>query len=241
MTGRAKTEMPSPGVSSRRAELLRWAAGLGAVTAESLAVHDGRGEASARGALGAARRVGQLAGWDALREQPALYTVTRVGIRASGLAGIEPARVSAAGAEHAVACCAAAVRLERAFPAHAVLGEPAMRSALRAGDGAWPRRWAQRQQRPDLLLVPRRGARERPIAVEIELSVKSPQRLEGVCRRWARDLEVSGVIYIAAGHVRGPLTRAIARCRAEEKIVVLDLQPGPRAAPPGPGAGQALR
>ncbi len=223
MATQLRADAPPAAVPTRRRELLRWAAGLGAVTAESLAAREGRGESSARGALGAARRAGHLAGWEPLREQPTLYTVTRAGIRAAGLTGIEPARVSAAGAAHAAACCSAAVELERAFPGHAVLGEPAMRAALRAGDGVWTRRCVRRLQRPDLLLVPERRDRERPIAVEVELSVKSPQRLEQVCRRWARDREVSGVIYFAPGHVRNPLTRAIARAGAERQIIVIDM------------------
>ncbi|HXB14647.1 MAG TPA: hypothetical protein VNV44_02775 [Solirubrobacteraceae bacterium] len=223
MATQARMEAPPAGAPSRRRELLRWVAGLGAVTAESLAAREGRGEPSARGALGAARQAGHLAGWDPLRELATLYTVTRAGMRAAGLTGIEPARVSAASAAHAAACCSAAVKLERAFPGHAVLGEPAMRAALRAGDAAWTRRSARRGQRPDLLLVPEQGARERPIAVEVELSVKSPQRLEQTCRRWARDREVAGVIYFAPGHVRGPLTRAAARARAQEQIILIDL------------------
>jgi len=223
MATRAHTEAPAPGLPSRRRELLCWAAGLGAVTAESLAAREGRGEASARAALAAAGRAGHLASSGPLRAQPLLYTVTRAGMRAAGLTGLEPARVSAAGAAHAAACCSAAVLLERAFPGHAVLGEPAMHAALRGGNSAWTRRCARRSQRPDLLLLPEGSARERPIAVEVELSVKSPQRLEQVCRRWARDREVAGVIYFAAGRVRDPLMRAISRSRAEQQIVVIDI------------------
>jgi hypothetical protein len=223
MATRTHTSRSSPAVPAARRELLRWAAGLGAVTAEGFAAREGRGEASARGMLGAARRAGQLAGWEPLRGEPALYTVTRAGIRAGGLAGVEPARVSAASAAHAAACCLAAVRMERAFPRHAVLGEPAVRAALRAGDAAPARRYGGRHQRPDLLLVPAQGRGDGPIAVEVELSLKSPQRLEEVCRRWARDRDVAGIVYFAAGHVRDPLTRAIARARAEDRIVVLDV------------------
>src|SRR5690349_8212948 len=115
--------------SASRRELLRWAAGLGAVTAEALAAREREPRpASARGRLVAARRAGLMQEWRLLRGT-VLYTVTSAGMRAGGIAGLAPARVSATVAAHAAQCCAAAVALEASYgDAYTVLGEPAMRA-----------------------------------------------------------------------------------------------------------------
>jgi hypothetical protein len=216
--------------SPSRRELLSWAAGLGAVTAESLCTREGIGLASARARLAAAERDAMTKAWRLVRDQPALHTVTRQGLRAAEEAGLTPGRISPGAARHAVACCHAAVRLEAAFPGHAVLGEPAIRrrerelgfaSAVLAaslGCGGTAAR-----HRPDLLLAAPGGGDRGPIAVEVELTVKAPRRLEAICRAWGRSREVSGVIYLAAPEVLAPLARAIQSAGAGERIAVLTL------------------
>ena len=207
-------------ISKGQLELVRWTAGLGAVTAEALAVRDRTPRpASARGRLAFARRAGLMQEWRLLRGRPVLYTVTRGGLRAAEIVGLAPMRVSASSAAHAVECCRAAVALEAAYgEGHTVAGEPAIRStgiglALAPG---------QRTHRPDLLLVPREG-RQPPIAVEVELTVKSPRRLETICRCWARERSVCGAIYVVSPEVKAPLRRAIERTGAGDQIAVLEL------------------
>ncbi len=208
--------------------LLRWIAGMGAVTAEALALHQGISLGSARGRLASAERRGLLARSRRLRDRPALLCITRAGLRACGLRGLEPMRVGAATAEHAVACAAVAVALEARYPTHRVLGEPQLRrleresahhasaAVGRRGDGS------PALHRPDLALWPRQPGM-RPTAVEVELTVKAPRRLESICRGWSRCANVAGVIYAAAPEVEGPLERAIARAMASEAIVVVAL------------------
>ena len=211
--------------ASRRRELLAWAGTIGAVTAEALGERE-QGAASARARLAAAERKGLMSVWRLVRDPPALYTVTRAGLRAGGVPDLEPACVSAAGAAHAAACCAAAVRLESAYPGYAVLGEPAIRAACRGAERpfACPRLRTgsgERTHRPDLVLVPKRGGL--PIAVEVELTVKAPERLQAICRAWARERTVAGVLYIAPPEVQRALARAMTRTGASEKLLVLDL------------------
>jgi hypothetical protein len=161
---------------------------------------------------------------------PALYTVTRAGLRASGVRGLEPGRVSVAGAPHAIACAAVAAALERAYPDHRVMGERELRreeheagaqlasACLRDGLDGKPL-----LHRPDLVLWPD-GVQERlPVAVEVELTVKAPQRLLEICQAWARARCVAGTLYLVADDVRRPLARAIARAQAGERIVLLEL------------------
>lgn len=218
-------------LSERQSELIRWCAGLGAVTAEALAVHDQSTLSSARGRLADAERHGLTCAWRLLRDQPTIYTVTKLGLRLAAMNGVEASRVSPGGARHAILCCAAAVALERTYPDWLVLGEPSIRRLEREG----PRPLAEigrlasglgtrARHRPDLLLVDRREASGLPIAVEVELTVKGPSRLESICLAWARSREVAGVIYLAAPEVRTPLGRAIEGAGAAGRIVVLGLE-----------------
>jgi hypothetical protein len=219
-----------PEFSERQLELIRWCAGLGAVTADALTVHDRSSLTSARGRLAGAARHRLVCAWRLLRDEPTIYTVTRRGLRLAGISGVEPSRVSPGGANHAILCCAAAVALERCYPDWLVLGEPSVRrlereisrplaevGRLASGTGARAR------HRPDLLLVDRREDGGSPIAVEVELTVKGPSRLRSICLAWARSREVAGVIYVAAPEVMAPLRRAIESAGADSRIVVLGL------------------
>ncbi|HEX4563247.1 MAG TPA: hypothetical protein VH115_02230, partial [Solirubrobacteraceae bacterium] len=87
-------------------------------------------------------------------------------------------------------------------------------SALGARGSLW--------HRPDLVLWPRAGECL-PTAVEVELTVKAPRRLEEICRAWARARCVAGAVYVAAPNVEPALARAIARAKAHERVVVVPL------------------
>ncbi len=233
MSGRReRTTAAAPG----RLELLRWTAGLGAVSAEALARREGTSVPSARGRLTAAERDGSVRAWRLLRGQPTLYTVTSAGLRAAGLASLAAGRIGPGTALHAAACCEAAVSLEASFPSLSLLGEPALRrreadrgaplavlpgagaklAGGRAGMGAGT-------HRPDLLLVAARETGCRPVAVEVELTVKAPERIAAICRAWARSREVSGVLYLASPQALTAVERAIGAARAERRIVALPL------------------
>jgi hypothetical protein len=221
--------------SPERVEILRWAARMGAVTADALADRQAASLASARSRLQGAERDGQLSSRRPLAGQPALYTVTRAGLRATGLEGLDPCRVTVANAAHAIACAGVAAALERRYPDHWVLGERELRrderargielaSARlgRAPDGG------QLLHRPDLVLWPSGPGSGLPVAVEVELTVKAPRRLRGICMAWARCRCVSGVLYLAPPEVGRALARAIERASAGERIVVVPLDALPR-------------
>jgi len=211
-------------VATRRAELLAWAAQLGAVTADALAAREGQDRPdSARSRLAAAERAGLMSAWRLLSGAPALYTLTRRGLRAAGRNELALSRVSAAGAAHAAACCTAAVALESAFPGHRAVGEPEIRTGFAELCPPVPSRTGPRTHRPDLLLLAEPFPAALPTAVEIELTVKAPERLVLICRGWARTRSVAGVVYMAPEAVRRPLERAIERADARERIVILPL------------------
>lgn len=233
--------------SRERVAMLRWTAGIGAVTAEALAQLQGASVASARARLSAAVDEGLLLRHRPLTGQPALYSVTRAGLRATGLSGLDPCRVSAASSQHLIACAHAAAALQRCYPDHTLMGERELRreehqtgapvaSAVlgHAADGR------PLLHRPDVVLWPpttrpRRAEAGRPIAVEVELTVKAPRRLADICRAWSRSRLVAGVLYLAAPEVERALERALATARAGERVVVVPLDALPDAPVPSRG------
>jgi hypothetical protein len=242
---------PSP---ERRA-IMQWTARMGAVTDEALADRLDVTVNSARGQLQVLQKAGWLLRKRPLAEQPALYTATRAGLRVAALQGLDPCRVSASNANHLIVCAWVAAALERCYPDHLVLGERELRRDERergvplasarlgiAPDGG------PLLHRPDLVLWSREPEGEDgrtsedgredgwegvragglPIPVEVELTVKAPQRLAEICRAWARCRCVAGVLYLAPPEVQRALLRATEQARAGERIAVVSLDALPR-------------
>jgi hypothetical protein len=237
-----------PALSPERVALIQWTARMGAVTAQALAIAEDVSESSARARLRAAERAGLLACSRPLVRQPALYTLTRAGVRSCGLRGLDPCRVSASSAVHLIACAAVAAALQRSYPDHRVLGERELRrderelgvavASAQMGVGLHGRPLLHR---PDLVLWPAEPADGLPVAVEVELTIKAPRRLTDICRAWARCRAIAGVLYVAPPEVKRALERAIARAQAHERIVVVGFEvlPGCPSGTYGPRHRQA--
>ena len=228
-----------------RIAVMRWTARMGAITAEALAAREGTSVASARARLLASERAGLLRRRRPLAGQPALYTITRAGLRACGLSGLEPCRVSASNALHSIVCVDVAVALERCYPHHRVLGERELRRDERErGAPLASARLGQAPgggsllHRPDLVLWPERPDDGLPVAVEVELTVKAPRRLAHICRAWTRCRYVSGVLYLVAPEVEPALARAVETVQAGERVAVVPLDALPRCIAPAPAPSQ---
>lgn len=232
--GRRRT--PAPALTEQRLSMIRWTAGLGAVTATALSHRERISLPAARGRLQAAVAAGLLSSERPLHRAPALYAITPAGRRAAGTR-LERCRITPGNASHLIACAEAAAGLERCYPQHAVGGERELRCRERdhgarlasAMLGRGPH-GAPLLHRPDLVLWPREDLPgELPLAVEVELTVKAPRRLEAICRAWARCDLVAGVLYLAAPQVERPLQRAIERTRAGSRVLAVPLScvPGP--------------
>lgn len=211
--------------------MLRWAVRMGAITAESLARREGVTLASSRAKLSHARREGLILAQRPLTDWPTLYTATAAGVRASGVTGLDPCRVSASGAQHMIVCAQVAAELERVYPEHALSGERELRRRERASGApiasAVLSRTSDRARqlhRPDLVIWPAAGARGLPLAVEVELTIKAPRRLADICRAWARSRHVEGALYIAPADVRRALERAIVAAQGSDRIAVVPLE-----------------
>src|SRR5271154_2195119 len=216
-----------PALSDRIA-VMRWTARMGAITAEALAAREGTSVASARARLLAAERANLLRRRRPLAGRPALYTITRAGLRACGLDGLDPCCVSASNALHSIACVEVAVALERCYPDHRVLGERELRRDER--DRGAPLASARLGgapgggsllHRPDLVLWPERSDDGLPVAVEVELTVKAPRRLAGICRAWTRCRCVAGVLYLATPEVEHALGRAVETVQGGDRIAIV--------------------
>jgi hypothetical protein len=218
-----------------RIELVRWAAGLGAITAEALADRLEVTVASARARLLAAERERLLRRHRPLTGRPALYTVTRAGLHRADVHGLDPCRVSASGVLHLIECARVAAALARCYPDHRVPGERDLRreerechralarAELGAGRHGERSQVGRRRHRPDLVLWPHRPAGGLPVAVEVELTVKAPERLAAICQAWARARCVAGVLYLAPPEVQRAVQRAIEKAQAHERVVVVPL------------------
>jgi hypothetical protein len=222
-------------------DILRWTASLGAITAEALALRLDISLASARGRLAVARRRGLLSRDCPLAGHPALFTLTRAGLRACYARGIQPCRVNPSNANHLAVCAAVAAALERCYPHHRLVGERELRRDER--EHGCPLASAQlgalhggesHLHRPDLVLWPTSFTDGMPVAVEVELTIKAPRRLVDICRAWARCRTVAGVLYLVSGDVERALSRAVAEARACEQVVIV-----PLSAVPGAGADLA--
>jgi hypothetical protein len=216
--------------SQEQLEIVSWTVRFGVATAEAIAVHGGWTLASARGRLCAAERAGLLSSRRILAGTSPLYTATRAGLRASGVRGLEPCRLSVSAAPHAIACAQVAAALERAYPDHHVTGERELRrdereagTPLASASLGRVAAGAALLHRPDIVLWPTGTCEELPVAVEVELTVKAPARLLEICRAWARCRCVAGTLYLASPSVQRPLSRAIERAHAGERIALVGL------------------
>ena len=215
-----------------RTAIVHWAAGMGAVTAEAVAVHLGVSAASARGRLRAAEGERLLKRCRPLTGHPALYTVTRAGLRNAEARGVEPCTVSASNALHLIECARVAAALERCYPDHRVQGERELRGEERerhralasAEIGMGLRGERASRHHPDLVLWPLDANAGLPVAIEVELTVKAPERLAAICRAWARARCVVGVLYLAPPEVERAVLRAIDLAQARERVVVVPLE-----------------
>lgn len=212
-------------VTARDREIVAWVGRLGAAGATDVMVRFGLGRTAGYRRLVACVRRGLLEQVRLLHGEPGLYVATRAGLRWSGLEELGPCRVSVAAFEHWAACA----RLAAALGAggREVWSERDLRAAERAAGkliASVRVGQSERLHRPDLVLAP--GTEGERVAVEVELSVKTPRRLEAICRGWARARHVSAVRYYAAPSPARAVARAARVVRAQD---VIEIRPLPWA------------
>jgi hypothetical protein len=223
----SQNQAPTP----EQTEALRWAASLGAITAEALALRCDVTLACARSRLAVLTRRGLVSRTRLLAGRPSLFTVTRPGLRVCEMRGVRGCKLSTSNANHLIVCASAAAALERCYPRYRVVGERELRRderehghVLTSAQLARHAVGESRLHRPDLILWPDISEGALPVPVEVELTVKAPRRLLAICRAWARCRSIAGVIYLASPEVVQPLSRAVAGARAIERIAIVPLE-----------------
>jgi hypothetical protein len=166
---------------------------------------------------------GLLERLELVRSEPGLLRATRDGLRYAGL-GLPIAVVSPGAVDHWLRCASTAQMVAKHYGHERVLTEREIvlaeqiegRPIASAKVGKLPN-GKPRLHRPDLAILAEAGT----IAIEVELTPKSPRRLEGIIRAWRRAGWISEVHYpCAPGQTRRAVKRAVRRVGAGDKILI---------------------
>jgi hypothetical protein len=155
-----------------------------------------------------------------------LLRASREGQRHVGLGALPLALVRPGGVVHDLSCAELALRLEADRREDAVVlterelllterveGRPIASAPL-------TRNGREGLHRPDLAVLADSGT----VALEVELSLKAPRRLEAIMRAWRRASRVAEVRYLCGSPgVRRAVERAVAATYAEGKVRVGEL------------------
>lgn len=211
--------------------IVRWIARIGAAGAEEVADQFEISAASARSRLSRGVRAGSLRATRPLREEPTLYAATRSGLRSVGLEALGPCRISRSGFVHLAVSARIAVAIARANAEAIVVGERELRllerragKAVASAVSGVGRDGQPALHRPDLVVFGPRAL----IAIEVELTVKSPRRLREIVRDWSRCRYVPSVVYYAAPDAARAVRRAVEALSAGDVITVLEIDPAQR-------------
>jgi hypothetical protein len=212
--------------TSRDQQITQWVGELGAAQAAQIARRFEMGRSWCYQRLHNLVRDGLLEEHRLLHQQPGLYTVTPDGLRWAGLGRLGTFRVSPGSFEHTSQVAHVAAELHHALPDTVIIGERVLRAietenrtligsipvgALPGGRPAL--------HRPDLVLQ----ASGKAWAVEVELAVKAPRRLEVICRGYARARHIHHTIYLVTPAAGRAVTRTVEEVRAADRITILDL------------------
>jgi ParB-like chromosome segregation protein Spo0J len=211
----------------QQARTIAWTTALGAITAEALAERDRLSADVAREKLDELVGLELLERHSVLVGHPDLYTATVAGRRvarkhadAGGYTypeGLRTARVTIREARHMIACASVAAALERRYDDHRVIGERELhrdeRKARRRLASVDIRRNGRSGSHfPDLVVWPpgtlddpdtppsptsAPAPSALPIAVEVELTLKSTQELIAILSAWADCRYIEAAIYFA--------------------------------------------
>jgi hypothetical protein len=228
-----------PQQAIQRARTIAWTTALGAITPEALSERDALSLAVAKERLDEAVGLGLMDKHSVLVGYSDLYTATIAGRKLArkhadvgGYSypdGLRTARVTIKEARHTIACASVAAALERRYPDHRVIGE----RELHRDESSHKRRLASveirrhgqvRSHYPDLVIWPPAVAGSPtplPIAVEVELTMKSKEELTAICRAFARSRHIEGALYYAeTTKIEERLFDTIEGLKAEEMVVV---------------------
>lgn len=209
-------------------ELVCYVGRHGVVTIADVMKVMGVGRSVAYDRVAVCVEAGLLERLELLRSEPTLLRATRDGLQYAGL-GLPLAEVSPGAVTHWLRCVSTAHVLCGHFGAERVLTERELVLAERvegrpiasAEVGTLPN-GAPRLHRPDFAVLAESGL----ISIEVELTPKSPRRLEGIIRAWKAAPWVKEVHYLCRpGQTRRAVERAVAAAGAASKVAVTKAVP----------------
>ena len=215
----------------RDQELVRFVGRHGLVAIRHVMAALGVGRTAAYRRVAACVEAGLLERLELVRSEPGLLRATREGLRYAGL-GLPLALVSPGAVDHTLRCASTAQLLGAQCGHERVLTERELvlaeqiegRPLASAKVGERPDGVA-RLHRPDLAVLAEGGT----IAIEVELTPKSPRRLAAIIRAWRRTIGsglVAEVRYdCAPGQARRAVERAVESVRAERFIAIGEAVP----------------
>lgn len=190
----------------------------------------GVGRTAAYRRVAACAERGLIERLEVLRSEAGLLRATRDGLRYAGL-GLPCAPVSPGVVDHLLRCASVGRQLEAQYGADRVLTERELRFAEQiegtriASAEVGERRGKPLLHRPDLAVFADAGT----IAVEIELTAKSPARLQSLIRAWKWEVatkKVAEVHYLCApGPTRRAVERAVEKVKGRDHIVIAEAPP----------------
>jgi len=216
---------------SQTTAILDWLAAFGAAGLAEIAGAQELSVARAAVRIRRLERDGLVQSVRLLHGRPALQVITRAGLRAASRTELAPPRVSSSGFAHLLECGRVALLLTQALGVdYSLHSERELRAWERAAgrplasaELGFSASGASELHRPDLVCWPAAARVAPAIAIEVELTVKAPQRLRAIVRGWARSRLVAGVVYYAAPAARRALERAVADEQAAAQVHVLEL------------------
>jgi hypothetical protein len=213
MPGGKRTER----ISQRDLEVLEFVARFGVVPREAVAIWAGTARAVTAARERRLREAGLVDVIPGFGDTGRIVVCKRAGLRACCREELPTPRPSPATLIHSAACAHVAAQLER--DGHRVLSEyeiAAREQAERKRIYSAGRR--ERFHRPDLVLLG-----DPPVAIEVELTAKSPQRLQDILRSWRWTLaskQFGSVRYICSPRAFGPVERAANRISFDKGIEI---------------------
>ena len=215
----AKTES----ARSRDQELVRYVGRHGVVSIRHVMEAMGVGRTAAYRRVAACMEGGLLERLDLLRSEPPVLRATREGLRYAGL-GLSVALVSSGAVDHWLRCASTALAAERHFGPERILSERELAFAelvegrpIASAEVGELSDGTPRLHRPDFAILSKEGT----IAVEVELTPKSPRRLERLILAWTRASWVAQVQYLCEpGQTRRAVERAVEKAGAKGTVAI---------------------
>jgi hypothetical protein len=218
-------------ITNRDKEIVAWIGRIGAADPVQVMARFGMGRTVTYRRLAALEAAGLTTCSRLLYQQSGLVVATRAGLRLVGLEDLGIVRVSAASVAHWQASTTIAVLLERRHGGGSVGGVREIRHAQRiTGRPVASAPIGTAGHLPDLAVWgPSGPGHPGGTAVEVELTVKAPVRLEQIVRGWRRAVGqgvVGHVLYVCSPEAQRAVDRAIAATHAHEQVRTV-LMPAP--------------